>query len=125
MTQHDENIYTQTDIDLNYFFIIIMINLLKCCLCTNNLRHTLYIYLKHILYKKTKMVFLHTFGGRGGIIVAVSYIFHQMSIKFCYLLVWTRGSTNYIVFIVVPAFIKPQKCLHGLRQSAPKSAVHM
>ena len=69
------------------------------------------------------MVFLHTFRGRGGIIVAVSYIFQQMSITCCYLIVWTQGSTNYIVLVVVPAFNKPQKCLHGLRQSTPKSAV--
>jgi len=71
------------------------------------------------------MVFLHTFRGRGrgGKIVAVSYISQQMSITFCYLIVWTWESTKYIVFVVVPTINKPQKCLHGLRQSTPKSAV--
>ena len=56
------------------------------------------------------LVFLHTFRGRGGIIVVVLDIFcNKCLLCFVICIVQTWGSINYIVFVVVPTITKPQK----------------
>jgi len=49
--------------------------------------YTYKTYIWRVLFKKCQflLVFLHIFRGRGGIIVVVFYIFHPISIMFCYL----------------------------------------